>query len=473
MFRLAYKNITARKSSIVIIAFIAFAIMLLIVTNAVFDSTEHGIEQTFIESFTGNIVIRPKARQPLSLFGDETPITGELTKIERLVPFSSIYELLQAKSDVSLMVPQLSCHVIAEHGTQRLPVCLFGVNGSDYLAAMSAIRLVRGQPYTVQKGCMLSTTLSEALSVDVGDELQCIVVDGISFRIRAVPVTAIYEYTIPNATLDRIALVDAETVRALLDVQSATESTAVVLSEEQEQLLQLDFDDDDVFFSEDTAAVFFDADAADAEQPLQPEQPAAENSTTWNFILCRLHDAKRAPALIKELNSTFKSMDWPCEAVNWRSAAGSTAQYLYLLRLILNIGILIILGAGLIVVNNTLVITILDRLREIGTMRALGASRRYICAECMTETLLLTCTAGVIGCVAGSALSALITNMQIHFNNDFLIQLFGSSTLMTRITVLSICKALLLSLFLGLVAWMYPVYSALEANPVQAMQGAK
>ena len=59
---LALKNIITKKSSYVIILFIAFAVMMLVVTNAVFDSTEKGVQETFVSSFTGDVVIRPKHR---------------------------------------------------------------------------------------------------------------------------------------------------------------------------------------------------------------------------------------------------------------------------------------------------------------------------------------------------------------------------------------------------------------------------
>ena len=89
--KFALKNIVSRKSSLVIILFIAFSIAALVMANAVFDGTRSGIEKTFSQNFTGDIVIRPKAQFPMSLFGDETPITGNLSELPQLVPYSDIY----------------------------------------------------------------------------------------------------------------------------------------------------------------------------------------------------------------------------------------------------------------------------------------------------------------------------------------------------------------------------------------------
>ena len=159
--------------------------------------------------------------------------------------------------------------------------------------------------------------------------------------------------------------------------------------------------------------------------------------------------------------------------MDWRKSAGSTALYLYWMRLILNVGILIVLFAGFIVISNTLVINVLDRIREIGTMRAIGAARRFVSAMCMAETLLLALVAGVLGSALGALLSICINQAHIKLTNDFLIQLFGSSYIVTTMTFSNLLRSFMISLVIGLFSWIYPVITALKASPVEAMQGGK
>ena len=80
-FTLALKNIFSRKSSIIIIVFITLVFTLLFLVNNFFDETENGISQTYTDSFTGDFIIRPVSKSPISLLGDDTPLTGELIKI--------------------------------------------------------------------------------------------------------------------------------------------------------------------------------------------------------------------------------------------------------------------------------------------------------------------------------------------------------------------------------------------------------
>lgn len=161
------------------------------------------------------------------------------------------------------------------------------------------------------------------------------------------------------------------------------------------------------------------------------------------------------------------------EAVNWRHAAGSTALYLYWMRLIFNIGILIVMGAGFIVVNNTLVVNVLDRTREIGTMRALGASTLFVSLQCMIETLTMALVSGVIGCVVGGLVAGALTSMKISFTNSFLMQLFGESALVVSVSAGNVAGIMVLMVCLGILGWVYPVITTVRVHPIEAIQGIK
>ena len=473
IFYLALKNITARKSSVVIVAFISFAIMLLAATNAVFDSTERGIEEAFTASFCGDVVIRPVSDVPLSLFGDETPVTGELSDIPCVIPFDKILQITSDNTKIASSTAQVTGNALIELNGVRLPVPLFGVEAEKYCEMMTAIHITDGEPFPKgERGLMLSKSYAKQLGAKVGDTVQFSVADGISFRIRAVKVFAIYEYAVDNATLDKIVLIDAITLRSLMDMSD------MVRTEEEDSGEDFTDDIDSLFAeAEDTDITGEDVVAiediiAQSASKSAEESNAAE-SMSWNFIILRLKDAEKTARVIKELNRTFKKLDYPAEAVNWRKSAGSTAMYLYWMRLILNVGILIVLFSGFIVINNTLVINVLDRIREIGTMRAIGAARRFVSAMCMAETLLLALSAGVIGTILGALLSFGINNAHIKLTNSFLVQLFGGNYIVTTMTFSNVLHSFMTAAILGLVAWIYPVITALKASPVEAMQGGK
>ena len=131
------------------------------------------------------------------------------------------------------------------------------------------------------------------------------------------------------------------------------------------------------------------------------------------------------------------------------------------------------LFAGFIVISNSLVLRVIDRTQEIGTLRAIGAEKKYVGLECMAETLIITCSSGIIGIMLGIILAALFTNASIKFSNAFLVQLFGGQTLVIAVNLKNVISALLLSFITGVVAWINPARKAASISPAVAIQGAE
>ncbi len=472
ILKLAIKNIFSRKSSFVIIFFIAFSISVLVLTNSIFDSTEHGIQETYTSSFTGDLVIRPKFETPISLLGDETPVTGTFTDNPILTPYEEICDLLNEFSEIKYFNPQISGFVALDFKGCKFPAIIFGTETEKYLKIMHAIKIEKGFPYeSGKKGIMLSTQIANKIGAGIGSDIQFIVAEGLSARIRTAPITAVYSYPIENSIFDELVIISPDVARELLDINAMYSGNTIVLEQEMEDLLQT-FDMENLF--EDATDVDgITKDDFSFKEIESVKENDEDFSTTWNFIVCRLHDSNDTKKLIKLLNKKFKNNGWNVEAVNWRNAAGSNALYLYFLRLILNVGIFIVLIAGFIVINNTLVINILDRTREIGTMRAIGTSKAFVCFECMAETMIISIIAGIIGCVMGMIFSGIVSACHIPLTNSFLRQLFGGNFIITAMTFSNLIRSFIVSLVIGMIAWLYPVHTALKTNPVTAMQGVK
>ncbi len=488
LLKYAFKSVISRRSSLVIILFISFAVCLFCVANAVFDSTEQGIQANYIASFTGDFVVLPQTRLQQSLFGDETPITGELTVLNTVIPYEEIKETIEAMPEVEATTGQISGAAMAERsdGANRTAVYLFGVNADEYISLMKSIHILRGEPYKPgERGVMLCRQVAERLDVDVGDSIQFVVADGPNYKIRAADVRAVFEYDIYNDIFGRFILTDPITVRSLLGITEGYSSDDFNLNEDAVNLISDNsdsFDLDDLFSD---AVDFDEALTIDSFIEEIPEDELAEKgkdnsskveiseSTTWNYIIVRLKEDQNANRVMKKASRLFRKKGWPVKTVGWRFAAGSTVVYLLLIRNILNIGIIIILFAGFIIVNNSLVVNILDRTREIGTLRAIGARKRYISLQCMVENLILTITSGVLGVIAGNICAHIINKAHIVLHNSLLVQLFGSEEISVYITGGNVIKLFILVIVLALLGWIYPVINALKVTPIDAIQGAK
>lgn len=482
IFKLAFRNIISKKSSYIIILFIAFSVSLFCVANAVFDSTEEGIQSTFVSSFTGDLVIRPLSKGQMSLFGDETPVTGSLTKLERVVPYNDIVNLLgQNKEIKSVIVPQVTGVASLDVAGKRKTMYLFGVNPQDYFSLMTSVHLLEGRFFTAgQKEVMIPKNLADDFKLSIGDEVQFTISDGPYFKIRKASVSGIYEYDIHNVMFDRFLLCDPVVVRDLMDIVDSSIISDDQIDENISFLLDDELDLDSLFdsysdqLSENLSGELLSDEEIFAQNPEESLTLDNDNeSTSWNYIICKLNNSINTKVVITQLNIQFRSLGWPVQATDWRHAAGSTALYLNWLRLLLNIGIAIILVAGFIIVNNTLVINVLDRTREIGTLRAIGAKKRFISAQCMLETFMMTITGGILGTLLGILMTRIITALNIQLTNQFLIQLFGTESINIYVTGGNVLKLFILVVLLGVIGWIYPVVNSLKVDPVKAMQGAK
>ncbi len=115
-------------------------------------------------------------------------------------------------------------------------------------------------------------------------------------------------------------------------------------------------------------------------------------------------------------------------------------------------------------VMNSILMTVFQRTREIGVMRALGASRMDIFRMTLAEALILTIAGGVLGILAVSAAAPLIEN----FVGMFLPYIPQGLTLGFDPLVALGCLAF--AVVIGCLAGFYPAFKSSGISPVEAMR---
>ena len=123
----------------------------------------------------------------------------------------------------------------------------------------------------------------------------------------------------------------------------------------------------------------------------------------------------------------------------------------------------IALGVGAFVIFNTLSITLAQRIRELATLRTLGASRRQIKRSVLTEGLAMGVFASVLGLVLGIALAKGLNALFLAFGID-LPQ--ASMVIQPR----TIVVALALGIVVTLLASVSPARRATRIAPVAALR---
>jgi putative ABC transport system permease protein len=123
----------------------------------------------------------------------------------------------------------------------------------------------------------------------------------------------------------------------------------------------------------------------------------------------------------------------------------------------------IALGVGAFVIFNTLSITLAQRIRELATLRTLGASRRQIKRSVLTEGLAMGVFASVVGLVLGFALAKGLNGLFKLFGID----LPSASTVVEPRTII---VALGLGIVITLIASLSPARRATRIAPVAALR---
>ena len=71
-------------------------------------------------------------------------------------------------------------------------------------------------------------------------------------------------------------------------------------------------------------------------------------------------------------------------------------------QMVLSVAVLIIFVVALVIINNAMVMATLQRVQEIGTLRAVGAQRRFILWMLVIEAMVIGAIFGVLGAAVGA-----------------------------------------------------------------------
>lgn len=116
-------------------------------------------------------------------------------------------------------------------------------------------------------------------------------------------------------------------------------------------------------------------------------------------------------------------------------------------------------GLGAIGVTNTMVMSVFERTREIGILRAVGWSRRRILGSVIGESIALCAVATALGIVLGVAASRAI--LLVPSISSFLTPVYAPAVFV---------RAVVIALLVGLAGAAYPAIRAIRLTPMEALR---
>ncbi len=200
------------------------------------------------------------------------------------------------------------------------------------------------------------------------------------------------------------------------------------------------------------------------------------NTEAIDSILVRIADPQQADAIADEISEAFEDQ----VLVIVPSAIIDTVSGVFNIMevFLLAIASIALLVAGISILNIMLV-TVMERTREIGIMKAIGAKDRTILSQFLSEAVLLGVLGGVIGIIVGLVLAygmglmlpVLFSSFQGGFGNgDFGFGGGGSFTLVPVLAPETILIAMSFSILVSVIFAIYPARKAAKLDPVKALR---
>lgn len=141
---------------------------------------------------------------------------------------------------------------------------------------------------------------------------------------------------------------------------------------------------------------------------------------------------------------------------NQKSSSIAIKAVAYLIAIFLTVG-------AMFAAANTMYSAVSSRGREIGTLRAVGFSRRTILASFMMEAVLLCLLGGLLGCLATLPLNGISGGTQ---NNAT----FSEITFSFRFGAKVLLQGMILALLMGLVGGLFPAIRAIRLQITDALR---
>ena len=484
VWRIAFRNLQEhRAKSLIVGTIILIGTFVLVVGYSLMDSAAAGIRRSFIENFTGHLVLSGVTDAPVSLFGVRS--TDFLnTRTPRLDGFDRLLEAVADHPDVSAWSPQASdgatVNLAGEDGTSSGEsfAQLWGVEPARYLKMFpEAAELVAGsflEPN--QRGLVLSEEVAADLAesadreVRPGDRVLLTATTEAGIKVREVPVTGIFRFRNSLPQLNFVSLVDITTLRTLTGMIVSAPAEQILTEEQVAQLGSVD--ENDLFSSGGIGSLINEVDTASNVSTLldlSGRKETVVDSGAWHFLLLKLHRPGAVSRVTQDLEEAIAEEDLNAQVLSWVEAAAPLSQLSDGFKIVFNVIIIVIAVVAVIIIMNTLVISVTERINEIGTMRAIGARKGFVRRMIGSETVALAFVFGAFGVILGLALLFILGATGIPASNLFLQILFGGEVLRPEVSPGSVMFSLVMVAVIAVVSSLYPLAVALRISPRQAM----
>ena len=186
---------------------------------------------------------------------------------------------------------------------------------------------------------------------------------------------------------------------------------------------------------------------------------AKDQVSTFSIIA---NSADDVPRIAQSIDSMFVNSDAPTKtesesefAKSFETMMGGVKQFLYGIMAAITFSVLLVMG-------NTMAMTVRERTKEVGTLKAIGFQRGTIAGLFLAESLIVACIGGAIGIAA-----ALLLFRSVDFS------LYIPNFISFVPTPQTLIIAFVLSVMVGLISVVYSAYRVSGLTIAEALRSTE
>lgn len=157
------------------------------------------------------------------------------------------------------------------------------------------------------------------------------------------------------------------------------------------------------------------------------------------------------------------------DAVSWSEANAEILSLLDTQMIFANIFYLLIYGIAGFGIANTLITIVAQRTREIGILKAMGASQKSIMAVFIFQSVVLGAIGLILGTILGYIVTVALQSYEIEVPQEMY---FGFQTLPLEVEPLNFVYAAFFAFIINILSGIYPARKAAKLDPVKAIENA-
>lgn len=190
-------------------------------------------------------------------------------------------------------------------------------------------------------------------------------------------------------------------------------------------------------------------------------------------LMCRGVDQVRgvASTIKKEMGSNHAPGGVHLEIQTWEDLVSGILNLFEIRDRFIHISFITVLLVAALGIVNTMLMTVMERVREIGTMAALGFTRRELVLLFLMEALVLGLIGGILGALGGGALTYYFATYGISFEGTAIGEILPiADVIYAEFSFPIIVKFFFVALGVSILSALYPAYLTSRMEPASALR---